>query len=90
MGLKSLYFTIELSDDMLFTANNIEIMTRNLATLWLFKAKILHKLIKHPDDYVLLNSRLSNKEATVAEVKSNLENVRQNYRPSRLHTLHEK
>lgn len=86
-GLESFDFTVKLSDDMAYSLNNIELLSRNLAVLWLFSAKIYFKLVVHPGDSVLLKCSMNTMQMPVKDLKSNLEQVQRNYRVSRLDNL---
>ncbi len=79
--------TFELGNSTVLSFNPVMFTARSYFTLLLFFVKFLCSLYLYPGAYIILKSRLYNKKQQAGEVRRKCENIRANYRPSRLHTL---
>lgn len=79
--------TFELSNGTVFSFNPAMFVIRSYFTMVLFFVKFLYSLYAYPGAYIILKSRLYNKKQQAGDLRRKCENIRANYRPSRLHTL---
>lgn len=77
----------DFGDKTRFSFNPIMFVERSYLTLLLFFVKFLYSLYMYPGSYIILKARLYNKKEQVGDIRKKFQNVRANYRPSRLHTL---